>query len=392
MPGLLTPRFVSTWFASLFQGMSFFLFVHFPGFLRDDLGASEQQIGVIFGATALSAIAVRPWMGRSIDRLGRRPLFVAGNALNVLVIAAYLTVDAIDPWLFTVRIAHGIAIGLVFSAMLAYAADLVPPERRTQGLSLFGVAGLLPIAIGGFLGDLVTGRWGFDGLFITALVLASIGLLLCLPLPEVAPRLEPGTAVSFTRPLAQRDLLPMWWISFVFAMTLTAYFTFIRTFVDTTGVGSVGAFFGTYATTAILLRLLFGWVPDRVGPKRVLYPAIAVFGCGLVALASAGSTGGIMLAGVLCGAGHGSLFPILFSMSFGRAASRDSGSASAIFTGVFDLGTLVGGPVLGSLIVLIGYRSMFLITAGWLVVGTLVFAVWDGDLARRRPSPDAAGA
>ena len=393
MPGLLTPRFVSTWFASLFQGMSFFLFVHFPGFLRDDLGASEQQIGVIFAVTALSAIAVRPWMGRSIDRLGRRPLFMAGNVLNVVVVAAYLTVGAIDPWLFTVRIGHGIAIGLVFSAMLAYAADLVPPERRTQGLSLFGVAGLLPIAIGGFLGDLVIGRWGFDGLFITALALAVVGLLLTLPLDEVAPRPEPGTAVSFTRPLAQRDLLPMWWISFVFAMTLTAYFTFIRTFVDTTGVGSVGSFFGTYAATAILLRLLFGWVPDRVGPKRVLYPAFGIFGCGLVVLATAGDTTGIMIAGVLCGAGHGSLFPILFSVTFGRAAPRDRGSASAIFTGVFDMGTLVGGPLLGSLIVLVGYQSMYLITAGWLVVGTLVFAVWDGDLTRRRRrTPDPVGA
>lgn len=392
MPGLLTPRFISTWFASLFQGMSFFLFVHFPGFLRDDLGASEQQIGVVFAATALSAIAVRPWMGRSIDRLGRRPLFMAGNILNVLVVAAYLTIDAIDPWLFTVRIGHGIAIGLVFSAMLAYAADLVPAERRTQGMSLFGVAGLLPIAIGGFLGDLVTGRWGFDGLFLTALGLAAVGLALSIPLREVAPQIEPGTTVSFTRPLRQRDLVPMWWISFVFALTLTAYFTFIRTFVDTTGVGSVGAFFGMYAATAILLRLLFGWVPDRVGPKRVLYPAITIFGCGLLVLANAGTTGAIMVAGVLCGAGHGSLFPILFSVSFGRAAIGDRGSASAIFTGVFDLGTLVGGPLLGSLIVLVGYRSMYLIAAVWLVVGTVVFAVWDGDLRRpRRPAPATAG-
>jgi hypothetical protein len=57
------------------------------------------------------------------------------------------------------------------------------------------------------------------------------------------------------------------------------------------------------------------------------------------------------------------------------------------------MGTLVGGPLLGSLIVLVGYQSMYLITAGWLVVGTLVFAVWDGDLTRRRRrTPDPVGA
>ena len=365
--------------------MSFFLFVHFPGYLRDDLGASEQQIGIVFATTAFSALLIRPWLGRSIDRIGRRPLFLAGNVLNVIVVACYVTVNALDPWLFAVRIAHGIAIGLVFTSMLAYAADLVPVERRTQGLSLFGVAGLLPIAIGGLIGDIVIGRWGFDGLFLTALGLATTGLILTLPLKELAERPPPGTNISFTRPLVQRNLLPMWWFSFVFAFTLTAYFTFIRTFVDTTGIGSVGSFFGIYAATAIVLRLFFGWVPDRIGLKRVMYPAIVVFGCGLLVLANAADTPAIMLAGALCGAGHGYLFPILYSLSFTRAGNADRGSASAIFTGVFDLGTLVGGPLLGSLIVAVGYQSMYLITAGWLVVGTIVFAVWEGDLrfARR---------
>lgn len=388
MPGLLSSRFVFAWLASLFQGLAFFLFVHFPGYLRE-LGAAEFQIGLVVATTALSALVIRPWLGRSMDRLGRRPVFMAGNVLNVVVLASYLTVDSIGPWLFVVRIAHGIAVGLIFASMFAYAADLVPEEKRTQGLALFGVSGLLPIALGGVLGDIVTTRWDFDMLFLTALALATSGLLLCLPLREMRTPFPEGTTISFVRPLVQRDLLPLWWMTLVFALALTGYFTFLRTFVDVTGIGTVGSFFGTYAGVAIFLRVVGGWIPDRIGQKKVLYPAVALFTGGFLVLAAATTTGMVMLAGAMCGAGHGYIFPIMYSLAFGRAGVADRGSASAIFTGVFDLGQFIGGPVLGSLIVIAGYGTMFVGAALWLVVGTIVFAVWDGDLRRRAPSRPA---
>ena len=58
MQRLLSPAFLLVFFANLFMGMAFFLFVHFPGFL-DELGASEVEIGVIFGATAVASVCLR---------------------------------------------------------------------------------------------------------------------------------------------------------------------------------------------------------------------------------------------------------------------------------------------------------------------------------------------
>jgi MFS family permease len=85
---------------------------------------------------------------------------------------------------------------------------------------------------------------------------------------------------SFLASLTQRDLLPLWWITLVFNFALTAYFTFLRTYVDATGVGSVGAFFAAYASTAIALRVFAGWLPDRIGLKRALYPAMLTLAAG----------------------------------------------------------------------------------------------------------------
>ncbi|HLA66470.1 MAG TPA: MFS transporter [Acidimicrobiia bacterium] len=390
MDGLLTPRFLLAWAVSFFSGLAFFLFVHFPGFLAD-LGATEVQIGVVVGVTAFAALLIRPSIGRELDRRGRRPMILAGNAAHVIALSLYLTVHSFGPWLFAVRILHGFAEALVFASLFTYAADIVPDDRRTQGLALFGVSGMLPIAVGGVLGDFVLGRWSFTALFLTSLALGGIALILSLPLVESVTPAGRDAAVSFSRPLVQRDLLPIWWMTFVFSFSLTAYFAFLRTFVDETGIGSVGAFFGAYASAAILLRIFFGWLPDRVGQKRVLYPAMVAFAAGFLALAAAHSIVLVVVAGALCGTGHGYSFPILYAISFGRARRGDRGSASAIYTGLFDAGTLVGGPVLGSLITLVGYSTMFVIAAAWVTAGSLTFAIWEGDVRWRRTTPVSLG-
>jgi MFS family permease len=377
---LLSRRFVTAWLVSLFGGLAFFLFVHFPGYL-EDLGASEFEIGLIIAATALAAIVIRPEIGKQMDRRGRRPVIITGGVLNVAVLLLYLTINALGPWVYAIRIMHGFAEALLFASIFTYAADILPEHNRTQGLALFGVSGMLPIALGGLIGDFVLDRWGFQELFVASIALAIIALLLSLMLPEAIVPAGKGANTSFLAPLSQRDLLPVWWITVVFSLALAGYFTFLRTYIDLTGIGSVGSFFAAYSGTAIFLRVVAGWLPDRVGPKRVLYPSLVVFAAGFVVLATASSSLGIIISGALCGIGHGYGFPILYAMSFGRADATNRGSASAIFTGLFDVGALIGSPTLGALVAVFSYETMFLAAAGWILFGGVLFAVWDRTVA-----------
>jgi MFS family permease len=170
----------------------------------------------------------------------------------------------------------------------------------------------------------------------------------------------------------------------MFSFALTAYFVFLRTYVDVTGVGSVGLFFGVYATVAIIERIFFGWVPQRFGEHRTLYFAITLFAAGFVVLATTPSIAGVALAGAMCGAGHGYAFPILTSMTVTRAPDADRGSAIAFFTSLFDVGLLVGGPILGAIIGARGYPAMFLFAGVAIFVGVLIFAVWDRAAMRPR--------
>jgi MFS family permease len=377
---LLTRPFVLVWLSNLFQATGFDLFLHFPGFLSR-LGAREAQIGLLFGLTSFAAIAVRPALGRVLDTRGRRGVILLGNALNTVVLALYLTVDSISPWIYCVRVLHGIAQASLFTALFTYAADCVPERRRMQGLMLFGVSGMLPIALGGLLGDALLARADFTLLFEVALGFGVIAAVLALPLPEMStPGLSAGdedAPAGFRNVLRQRRLVTLWGLTTIFSVALAAMFSFLRTFVDATGIGSVGGFFGTYAAVALALRVGAGWLPDRVGVKRVLYPALATLVAGFLTLAFASSTRDVLLAGALCGAGHGYTFPLLFGMVVNRARTADRGSAMAIYTALFDVGVLIGGPLLGAVIEMQGYPAMFLTAATLVAIGTAGFAVAD---------------
>jgi MFS family permease len=375
---LFSAAFVLVFLSNLFQGIAFNLFLHLPGFLKE-LGADEAEIGWIFGLTAVVSIAVRPQVGRIMDTRGRRVVILAGNLLNVMVIGLYLGLHQIGPAVYGVRILHGLAEALLFTSLFTYAADQVPPARLTQGLAVFGVSGMLPISLGGVLGDAILARAGYDQLFLASLGFSVLALLLALPLRD-----QPRTASAEEEPrrgfraaLFQRDLVPLWWIATVFSVALAAMFTFVKTFVMETGAGSVGGFFTGYTAIALVLRVFFGWLPDRIGPKRVLLPALATLATGFLLMSRADSAGDVALAGVFCGAGHGYTFPILFGMVVGRTRSADRGSAMAIYTALFDVGVLIGGPSLGLVIELAGYPTMYAVAAGWIALGALVFAVWD---------------
>jgi len=381
---LITRDFSLAWLASFFEGLSWSLFIHLPGFL-DDLGASEAEIGLIFGVAALAAVAVRPLVGQALDRFGRMPVIYVGNVLNVGSILLYLTVSAIGPWVYLVRIVHGIGLATLFSAFFTYGADVVPESRRTEGFALFGVSGLLPIAAAGVIGDIVLSVAGFRELFITAAVFATLALFVSLPLRERKPAMREGTERrGFFSVVKRPSLRPIWLMAGGLAFVLTAYFTFLRTFVDETGVGTVGLFFATYGVAAILLRVGLGWLPDRVGQKRVLYPSMGSLAAGFLVLAVATGNWHVGIAGVLCGVGHGFGFPILSGMVVTRAPDEDRGSAITFFTALFDLGILVAGPVLGVIISGFSYPTMFTFSAAVIVAATIGFAVWDGRMLRAR--------
>lgn len=379
---VFTPQFTLCFVAHGLQAIAFNLYLPFPKRLNE-LGASDVLIGAAASFTGLAAVLARPAIGRAMDRAGRRATILVGGALHVVATSLYLAIDRVGPLLFATRFLHGIAEAMLFSALFTFAADYVPARKRTQGLALFGVSGMLPIGIGPTAANWLIAQRGWPWVFACAALLALVSLGLSLWLRD-APRarVASGPGESMLAVLGQRDLRPIWFLGAAFATVLTAFFVFVPRFAQDTGIGSDATFFQMYMLAALILRIAFGWVPDRIGPHRALTPALLALVVGLVAMARASAGRDVALAGFLCGLGHGYAFPILSGMVVNRVSDDSRGTALAIFTGLFDLGMLVGSSGFGALVEWQGFTVLYAFGAAALASALAVFARWDQRVAR----------
>jgi predicted MFS family arabinose efflux permease len=108
-----------------------------------------------------------------------------------------------------------------------------------------------------------------------------------------------------------------------------------------------------------------------------MIPAMVASVVGLLLLRRAGSDLDIALAGLLTGTGHAFVFPILSALVVMRAKDHERGAALSMFTALFDLGMLVGAPVLGAVLAVTDYATMFGVAAVIVVVGGVGWGVWD---------------
>jgi predicted MFS family arabinose efflux permease len=349
--------------------------IHTPGYFNQ-LGATEGLIGLLYAGGAVLSLLFRPWLGRILDLTHRRSVLLVAAVLNMAVLVALATTTAWGLFLWAVFLVQRTAQVALFTTMLTYAADSIPLARRTQGLAIFGLSGLIPIAVGGYGGDVIIANFEFVGLFLTATGVSLVSWLIVWTLPTLPVRGHQPRR-SFWAALSQRNLLPLWFVTLLFAVGMESLFTFARTFVIERQVGTAGIFFVAYGITAAVTRLLGGQVYDRVPHRPLLVVSVALYGSGMAALATADTVPVLVLAAVITGTAHGAAFPILSSEVVNRARINERGSAMATFTSIFDFALLAGAPAVGFLIDGFDYLVAFTALGVALLVGAVLYRLWD---------------
>jgi predicted MFS family arabinose efflux permease len=316
-------------------------------------------------------------LGRALDVVRRRTVIRVAGVVHVVALVGLVIVPAAGPALilaFVVARASQIAI---FTGTLTYAADAVPLEMRTRGLAIFGLSGLISIALSNLVGDRIIAVAGYTGAIAASAVLSLVGWLVVWWMPAL-PVMGERARRSFWAALAQPDLRMVWFITMVFAMGTETLFSFMRTFVDThPAVGSLGTFFAVYGGMAVVTRLLNGRRFDMVSPRVTAASGVAALGCGILLLSMAAGPAGLVAAAALGGAAHGVVFPVLSSQVVSRARTSERGSAIATFTSIFDMAILGLVPVVGLVIDTVGYTEAFLGVGAGMVAGSAVYVVWD---------------
>ncbi len=116
------------------------------------LGAGGFGLGALLGAFSLMQFVATAVLGRTSDRVGRRPILLATMLCNA---AGYLLFAAAHSYalLFVARVVSGFAGGNI-SAAQAYIADITSPAERSRGMGVIGAAFGLGFIVGPAVGGL----------------------------------------------------------------------------------------------------------------------------------------------------------------------------------------------------------------------------------------------
>jgi MFS family permease len=360
-----------------------------PVFVTGRLGLGNGWAGLATGIAFLSTILSRGAAGGLADRRGgkaavmRGLVFYIGGGLASL--AAGLLADSPGlayAVLLAGRLVLGLGESLVAVGVISWGIALVGPARSGRVLALVGAALYGALAVGGPLGLALVHRAGFAATMGAGGLLPALGLLAVWPLaavvaPRGAARASLGAVLG--RIWRHGAIVCLQGIGFA---AIGAFFAlhFLANRWAHAGLGLTA-----FGAGFVLVRVLFGHLPDRVGGLAVATASLAVETLGQLLVWQADVPATALAGAFLTGLGCSLVFPAMGREVVQRVAPQLRGTALGAFSAFQDLAYGLTGPLAGLLADHLGYRAVFVIGAMAAALGVAT------ALALRRARPATGG-
>ncbi len=338
-------------------------------YMHEVRGIDLDVAGLLMGLIAVVAVLITAPVGILTDRLGARPVVIAGlfaQVLGAVVIAFATTVPA-----FVVAVSLlGVSFGIGWPAFNAMIASIVDGRLRTQFFGVNFALVNLGIGVGGVVSGFLTDvdRPGtFTAIFLVdaVCVLVPIGLLLG-PLRTVAGRPPPvegeasggaGYLTILRRPAVLWITALTFLSSFVGYGQMEAGFPAFARQVSEVSTRTIG--FAFAANTAVIVLMQF-FVLRRIDGRRRTRVFLGLVALWVVAWSVLGSTGlvagtlaaaaGVIVFHVFFGLGETLLQPTVPAIVNDLASDRDRGRYNAVSAGAFQVGAITAPAVAGVLL------------------------------------------
>ena len=392
-------------------GVSQYAFGLFIVPIEETFGWTRTEISASLSFAAVGGLSA-PLLGRAMDRFGARPVLVISLIVFGLSFCLRPLMTELWHWYALSFMQFATFSGLTVLPAGRLVAAWFPHIRgRMTGVAATGnnVGGLvMPMFIAALLAAM-TWSEAYVVLGVASLAIAGAAALVIRETPPAAGArvhraLAAGKRAAPTAPaLHEQDLRETVRTRTFYAVlaaitlgtfTYSAILPHILVHLVNKGMANASALsvLGTLAAAGVCGKLLFGWMSERYGARRLMMANLVGQAAFTALLAGAGTSGGLVAAAPLYGlfmGGFGALYILVVQESFGM---RHYGSVM----GLMNLGTVVSfglGPLIAgaSYDFTGGYGTAFLIVCGLFVAGavSLILArprIPKADTAPRRSS------
>jgi MFS family permease len=336
-----------------------------PVFVSTQLGLNNVWAGLGVGSAFFATIITRGYAGALSDRRGAKRAVECGLALYVVgsltsCLAGLLLTTPLTAFLVLLagRLILGLGESLVGVGVIAWGVGIVGPEKSSRVLALIGAAIYGALAVGAPIGLALFDRFGFAGTILISALLPGFGILAAWRMAGI-PAHPDDTRLSYWSVIGR-----IRWHGLIVGL-------------QGVGFAAIGAFFVLYflsrnwsfaglGLTAfgggfVLVRVLFGHLPDRVGALPVAIVSLAIEAIGQALIWGAPGPTFALLGAFMTGTGCSMIFPAMGREVVHLVEPHLRGTALGGFTAFQDLAYGLTGPSAGLLANRAGYGSVFLI-------------------------------
>jgi predicted MFS family arabinose efflux permease len=350
----------------------------------DAQGCSKEEIGLIFGSFAASAVVTRVMTTRLSRWLGATRVLRCGFGICFVGSLTFFVIP--HPFFYALaRILHGAGVGLTSTLMVSMAAQVIPPQRLGEGLGYLGLGATVALAAGPLVGIDLYNDFGYKVMFSSVAACSLLAAIISLRLPlirlssDLAP--DPPGLASFieTRALGPASLI------FIVGASCCAITSYLAIYCQELGLTNAATFFVVSTIGTVLARTTTGRIYDRYGPVAVIPPGAAVLLMAILVLVMFPRPVPMTIASIFYGLGLGTIFPAIQALTLSSVPSERRTAASAVFFICFDLGIGLGVLFLGLLAGYFGtYSVVYVASPIFLVFMIILFFALFGH---GKPSP-----
>ena len=376
-PASKRPRLVTGPMALLFLDSfgtltSFYLLLAVTPLYAAAAGAGTAGAGLVTGVLLLGTVAAEVLSSAVMKRCGYLPALAAGAVLLAVPTLALLAPGSLAI-MVAVSFVRGFGFGLGTVASGALAAELLPPERRGEGLGLYGAVdsapGIVALPAGIWLAD----HFGFSLVVVIAAVTALAPVVAFGWLRRKTRGLGPGLAAGSEesgglraglRDGAQLRLALIFATSTVAAGVVASFLPLARGLsADIAADGLLAQ-----ALTATISRWWAGRHGDRHGHARLVVPGLVMGAAGMIAMLALTVPVAVIAGMCVFGIGFGIVQNATLALMMERVPASGIGTASAIWNLAYDAGYGAGPAAFGLFVMHTGYPAGLALTGLLMIV------------------------